>query len=80
MSTGVLPEVLRLTPIDGMHIKGWPDTVVSRGRIVVEKGQLKVEPGSGKFIQRSPGYDFIRPVGISPPEINPEKNFGAKII
>ena len=80
VSYDLLHDNVGYTPYEGMHIKGWPETVVSRGRIVVEKGQLKVEPGSGKFIQRSPGYDFIRPVGISPPEINPEKNFGAKII
>ena len=80
VSYDLLHDNVGYTPYEGMSIKGWPETVVSRGRIVIAKGQLKVKPGSGKFIQRSPGYEFIRPAGISPPEIDPKTNFGAKII
>jgi len=37
-------------------VTGWPTTVLSRGRIVVENEKLKVERGSGKFIARgTPG-------------------------
>jgi dihydropyrimidinase len=32
--------------------KGWPQTVLSRGRVVIEDGKLKVERGSGQFLAR----------------------------
>ncbi len=31
------------TPYEGRQIKGWPITVVSRGRVVVEDGKLNAE-------------------------------------
>jgi dihydropyrimidinase len=40
------------TPYEGMSIKGWPTTVLSRGRVVVENDMLHAERGSGKFIAR----------------------------
>jgi dihydropyrimidinase len=44
------------TPYEGRTIKGWPVTVLSRGRTVVHEGRLQAERGSGMFIARkSPG-------------------------
>jgi len=40
------------TPYEGRRIKGWPLTVLSRGRVVVEGGELQVERGSGEFVAR----------------------------
>ena len=76
----MLHDNVGYTPYEGMTLKGWPEIVISRGRVVVENGQLKAEPGSGKFIERSPGYDHIRPRGTFVPEIDQNKNFGAKLI
>ena len=38
------------TPYEGREIKGWPITVVSRGRVVVEDGKLDAARGSGRFL------------------------------
>ena len=38
------------TPYEGRSLKGWPEIVVSRGRVIVENGKLSAERGSGKFI------------------------------
>ena len=38
------------TPYEGMHLTGWPVTVLSRGRIVVDDGKLVAERGSGNFL------------------------------
>src|SRR6185312_7857542 len=38
------------TPYEGMKITGWPVTVLSRGRIVVDDGKLSAERGSGNFL------------------------------
>jgi dihydropyrimidinase len=40
------------TPYEGRKVKGWPLTVLSRGRVVVDGGELQVERGSGEFVAR----------------------------
>ncbi|MGH7179755.1 MAG: dihydropyrimidinase [Tepidisphaeraceae bacterium] len=37
---------------EGMNIKGMPQTVLSRGRVIIEDGQYKGKPGEGQFIKR----------------------------
>ena len=76
----MLHDNVGYTPYEGMKLKGWPEIVISRGRIVVEDNQLKVKPGSGQFIKRTPGYDYIQPRKIYVPEADQDKNFGAKLI
>src|SRR5215203_1022677 len=56
------------TPYEGRQLKGWPITVVSRGRVVVEDGKLNAERGSGQFLPcASP--DSSKPVGRPTPEL-----------
>ncbi len=38
------------TPYEGKRITGWPETVVSGGRIVIENGALHAQAGSGQFL------------------------------
>lgn len=52
LSTAILHDRAGYTPFDGMEITGWPETVVSAGRVVVEGGKLNAEKGSGRFIAR----------------------------
>lgn len=60
------------TPYEGREVQGWPETVVSRGRVIVEHGELHAERGTGQFLRcgvpepvrqvrarRQPGH-FIR--------------------
>jgi len=42
------------TPYEGLKGKGVVETVISGGRIVVDKGKLLVKPGSGRYIKRKP--------------------------
>src|SRR3954452_11015115 len=39
---------------EGMKIKGYPETVLSRGKVIIENNEYKGKPGHGKFIQRGP--------------------------
>jgi len=48
--------------------------------VVIEDQALHVEPGSGTYLQRTPGYAFIRPTGDLPLELDPNRNFGADLI
>lgn len=40
------------TPYEDKVIRGWPEVVINRGRIVVNEGKLHVEKGTGNFIRR----------------------------
>jgi dihydropyrimidinase len=67
------------SPYEGMTLKGWPITVVNRGRIVVNEGKLCVEPGTGEFLVREPSK-FACPLGRLEPEVDEARNFGARIL
>jgi dihydropyrimidinase len=56
------------TPYDGRDLTGWPVTVISRGRVVVQDGQLHAEPGSGQFVPAALS-DWARPRGVAVPEL-----------
>ncbi len=67
------------TPYEGRIAKGWPTTVISRGRIVIENEELKVERGSGQYLKRE-RPEAAKPTGRLVPEIDPKTNFDAKFI
>jgi dihydropyrimidinase len=67
------------TPYEGRRLTGWPVTVISRGRVVVQDGRLEVAPGSGQFLPRGLS-DYARPLGRLQPETDPRYNFGAAIL
>ncbi|MFE8147564.1 dihydropyrimidinase [Brenneria goodwinii] len=45
------------TPYEDKVIKGWPEVVINRGRIIVQEGELHAARGSGHFIKRG-RHDF----------------------
>jgi dihydropyrimidinase len=44
---------------EGWKVKGYPDTVLSRGRVIVDKASLKTQ-GGGQFIKRARVGDLLR--------------------
>ena len=50
------------TPYEGLEVTGWPETVLSRGVVVSDRGQITGLPGHGRFIARE-RYEAIRPAG-----------------
>jgi dihydropyrimidinase len=50
VSASMLHDNTGYTPYEGRHITGWPVTVLSRGRVIVEDGKLAAERGSGNFL------------------------------
>ena len=52
LTAAMMKDNVGYTPYEGMTVTGWPTTVISRGRVVVEGGELKVARGSGEFIPR----------------------------
>jgi dihydropyrimidinase len=39
---------------EGMEVTGMPSVVLSRGRVLVQDGQWRGEPGAGKYVKRRP--------------------------
>ena len=75
----ILHDAVGYTPYEGRRLKGWPVTVLSRGRIAVDDGELRVERGSGEFLARGLS-DAARPLGRIEPEMDPARNFDADIL
>ena len=64
------------SPYEGRKVTGWPVTVLSRGRTVVDKGELHVERGSGQFIPREKPAS-AEPLRNTSPEKELANRFGA---
>jgi dihydropyrimidinase len=67
------------TPYAGRRITGWPVTVLNRGRVVVDDGELNAERGSGMFLPCD-RPDSARPAGNPVLELDPGENFGAQLL
>jgi dihydropyrimidinase len=48
------------TPYEGIEVRGWPVMTLVRGEVVVSEGELRVEPGFGRFQRcaRAPWKSF----------------------
>src|SRR6516164_8508327 len=68
ITAGILHDNVGYTPYEGRRLRGWPVTVMSRGRIVVEDGNLIASRGSGAF-QPCRLSDAARPLGAPVPEL-----------
>src|SRR6202035_393076 len=68
VTAAMLHDNTGYTPYEGRHITGWPVTVISRGRGVIEEGQLKAARGSGEFLPCALS-EMARPLGRATPEL-----------
>jgi dihydropyrimidinase len=48
----LLHDAVGYTPYESHVYTGWPQLVLSRGRVVVEDGKLKAARGSGQYLAR----------------------------
>lgn len=79
ISAETIHDNMDYTPYEGMVAKGWPTTVINRGRIVIENEELKVDRGSGEYLKRE-RPEAAKPLERLVPEMDPSKNFDAKFI
>jgi dihydropyrimidinase len=68
ITAGILHDNVGYTPYEGRRLRGWPVTVLSRGRIVVDNGKLAAPRGSGAFLPCALS-DAARPRGTPVPEL-----------
>jgi dihydropyrimidinase len=66
-------------PYAGMTLTGWPVTVISRGEVIVDAGELLAARGRGRLLTRSAGPAAV-PSGMLAPELDPAHNFGADLL
>ncbi len=66
------------TPFAGRVVRGWPETVLRRGAVIVSGGVIHARPGSGQ-IQLRPPSRSMQPSGTPSPEFDPTRNFGAQL-
>ncbi len=79
VTSEMLHDNVGYTPYEGRQIVGWPVTVISRGRIVVDDNELHVARGSGEFLPcASPAA--AQPLGRPAAEIARLSEFGDEAI
>ena len=54
ITNDILHHNVEYTPYEGIELTGWPRTVLSRGNVVVEDGEVVGEPGHGQFLPCDP--------------------------
>jgi dihydropyrimidinase len=79
LSDAMMHDLTGYTPYAGRTLRGWPMTVLSRGRVVVADGRRMADPGSGKFLART-GGEAARPTGRLVADMDPKQNFGATLL
>ena len=62
LADAMMHDLAGYTPYAGRELTGAPVTVLSRGRVVVERGELKAAKGSGRFLARG-GGEAATPAG-----------------
>jgi dihydropyrimidinase len=79
VTAGLLHDNVGYTPYEGRRLRGWPTTVLSRGRIVVEDGKLAAQRGSGAFLPCALS-DAAKPAGRAAPELGRIAEEGAALV
>lgn len=50
ISNSLLHHAVDYTPYEGLEVTGWPETVLSRGMVLMEKGNFIAQEGHGRFL------------------------------
>jgi dihydropyrimidinase len=79
VTAGILHDNVGYTPYEGRRLRGWPVTVLSRGRIVVDDGKLLAPRGSGAFLPCALS-DAAKPAGAPVPELAYTAEHGAALV
>jgi dihydropyrimidinase len=51
LSNSLLHHNVDYTPYEGMELNAWPKSVISRGELIVDKGNLTAKHGRGIFLK-----------------------------
>jgi dihydropyrimidinase len=79
LTDAMMHDLAGYTPYAGRKLRGWPVTVLSRGRVIVANGKCSAEPGSGRFLART-GGEAAKPTSRLVTDMDPARNFGAILL
>jgi len=79
VTAAMLHDNVGYTPYEGRRLKGWPVTVLSRGRIIVESHELAASRGSGAFLPCTLS-EAAKPAGRPAPELAFIAETGAALV
>ena len=65
------------SPYEGRTLRGWPETVVRRGEVVVRDREPVASPGSGRFLRRRKS-EAAAPLGRPSWSVRLARRFGAR--
>ena len=68
VTASMLHDAVGYTPYEGREITGWPQTVISRGDVIVDAGELHAERGRGRYLAREIA-DSALPANLQVPEV-----------
>lgn len=51
ITNDILHHAVDYTPYEGMTVRGWPVTTISRGEVICRDGKCTAEPGRGEFLE-----------------------------
>ena len=78
VTAAMLHDAAGYTPYEGRELTGWPTTVISRGDVIVENGQLYAARGRGRYLAREIA-DSARPAGLAVPEVRQLQDWGTPL-
>ena len=79
ITAGILHDNVGYTPYEGRRLRGWPVTVLSRGRIVIEDGRLVAPRGSGQFLPCALS-EAAKPLGVPVAELTTVAETAAALV
>jgi len=79
VTAGILHDNVGYTPYQGRRLRGWPVTVLSRGRIVAEGGRLAARRGSGVFLPCALS-EAAKPLGLPAIELASVAETGVTLV
>jgi dihydropyrimidinase len=79
LSDAMMHDQAGFTPYAGRVVTGWPDSVLLRGRVLIDGEQCHGQAGEGRLMRREGGA-AATPSGRLVAEMDEARNFGAKLI
>jgi dihydropyrimidinase len=79
LSDEMMHDLTGFSPFSGRTVTGWPEKVLLRGRVLVDGDTFTSKPGEGRLMLRE-GGKAATPSGRLAAEMDPAKNFGAKLL
>ncbi|WP_371424740.1 dihydropyrimidinase [Tardiphaga sp.] len=79
LSDEMMHDLAGFSPFSGRTVTGWPEKVLLRGRVLVDGDIFTSKPGEGRLMLRE-GGKAATPSGRLAAEMDPAKNFGAKLL